>query len=146
MASPAARLASARQIADGRRIVATDIEARLHTRFTADTTRRLHRLFPRTRFVWLMGADNLDQLPRWRRFRDLARHTAFAVLPRPSYNYRALAGHAAQLLRRARRVAHEAPALATETPPAWVFLPTPQHAASATALRATSPPANVSGV
>ncbi len=138
MASPAARLASARAIADGRRIVATDIEARLHTRYTTDTMRRLRTLFPRADFVWLMGADILDQLPRWRRFRDLARHTAFAVLPRPSYNHRALAGHAAQLLRRARRAAHQAPALTTLTPPAWVFLPTPQHAASATALRATA--------
>ncbi len=146
MASPAARLASARSIADGRRIVATDIEGRLCTRYTTDTLRRLRALFPRVRFVWLMGADNLDQLPRWRRFRDLARHTAFAVLPRPSYNHRALAGHAAQLLRRARRVAHEAPALATISPPAWVFLPTPQHAASATALRATAPKFAASGV
>ncbi len=140
MASPATRLASARAIADGRRIVATDIETRLRTRYSTDTMRRLHTLFPRVHFVWLMGADILGQLPRWRRFRDLVRHTAFAVLPRPSYNQRALAGHAAKLLRRARHVAQEASVLATVSPPAWVFLPTPQHTASATALRATNPP------
>ena len=28
--------------------------------------------FPRVRFVWLMGADILAQLPRWRRWREIA--------------------------------------------------------------------------
>ena len=88
------RLASARAIADGRRIVATAIEARLGTRYTMDTLRVLRRRFPRARFVWLMGADNLEQLPRWNRWLAIARDSVFAVLPRPTYNYRALAGHA----------------------------------------------------
>ncbi len=139
MAKFADRLASARDIADGRRIIATDIEARLGTRYTADTMARLHTLFPCAGFVWLMGADILAELPRWRRFRDLVRHTSFAVLPRPTYNHRALAGHAARLLRGARLAARLAPALADRATPAWVFLPTPQHEASATALRATIP-------
>ena len=46
------------RIADGRRIVATAIEAAFGTRYTVDTLRRLLRRFPRVRFVWLMGADN----------------------------------------------------------------------------------------
>ena len=61
----------------------------------------------------------------------------FAVLPRPTYNHRALAGQAAQRLARGPAArAHAAPALAGLTPPAWVFLPAPQNAASATAIRA----------
>ena len=112
MAPLAERLASARRIADGRRIVATAIEARLGTRYTADTLAALRRRFPRVRFVWLMGADNLEQLPRWRRWRTIAAAMPFAVLPRPTYNHRALAGLAARRLRRARRAARFAPALA----------------------------------
>jgi nicotinate-nucleotide adenylyltransferase len=60
----------------------------------------------------------------------------FAVVPRPTYNHRALAGQAARRLRRARKGAHLAPALAGMAPPAWLFLPAPQHAASASAIRA----------
>ncbi len=41
MGDLARRLASARGIADGRRIVATDIERHLHTRYTLDTLRAL---------------------------------------------------------------------------------------------------------
>ena len=134
-ASPAARLASAAGVADGRRIVATDIERRLGTRYTADTLRTLRRRFPRVRFVWLMGADNLVQLPRWRHWRRIVRQMPFAVLPRPSYNHRALAGLAAQQLRPAQHLCRFAPALAAIAPPAWVFLSVRQHSASATAIR-----------
>ena len=55
--------------------------------------------FPRVRFVWLMGADILEQLPRWRRWLEIVRAVPFAVLPRPGYNHRALAGQAARRLR-----------------------------------------------
>ncbi|MBR0678695.1 nicotinic acid mononucleotide adenylyltransferase, partial [Roseomonas alkaliterrae] len=80
MAPLAERLASARAIARGRRIIATDIERALGTRYTADTLRLLRRRFPRARFVLVVGADNLVQLPRWRRWREIARGTALAVL------------------------------------------------------------------
>jgi nicotinate-nucleotide adenylyltransferase len=135
MAPLATRLASARKIADGRHIVATAIEQRLHTRYTLDTLRALRRLFPRAHFVWLMGADNLSQLPRWRGWMGIVRMVPFAVLPRPTYNHRALAGHAARRLRAARHVGREAPAIVGMRPPAWVFLPAPQDPSSATAMR-----------
>ena len=47
MAGLADRLASARRISDGRRILATAIESRLGTRFTSDTLLALQVLFPR---------------------------------------------------------------------------------------------------
>jgi len=136
MAPRAERLASAKAIADGRRIVATDIEAVLGTRYTVDTLRALHIRFPRARFVWLMGADNLEQLPRWRHWLAMVATAPFAVMPRPTYNHRALAGCAAHRLHAARRQPRHAPALADLAAPAWTFLPAPQHPASASAIRA----------
>ncbi len=139
MAAFAVRLAAARRIADGRRVVATDLEARLGTRYTVDTLRELHRRFPGVTFVWLMGADNLVQLPRWRRWQRIMATTPVAVLPRPGYNHRALASQASQRLRHARRRAHTAPTLGSRSAtPGWLFLPAAQHAASATAIRAAS--------
>ncbi len=136
MAALADRLASARTIADGRHILATTIEKQLGTRYTADTLVALRRLFPRVRFVWLMGADILCELPRWRRWIGVVQTVPFAVLPRPGYNHRALAGQAARRLRSAWHTAREAPALAEMRPPGWTFLPAQQNAISATALRA----------
>ncbi len=135
MAPLADRLASARGIADGRRIIATDIERRLHTRYTLDTLRALRRAFPRARFVWLTGADNFGQLPRWRRWMDIARAVPFAVLPRPTYTRPALASQAARRLSRFRRPGRQAPLLAGLPAPAWVVLAGRENALSATALR-----------
>lgn len=133
------RLASARRIADGRRIVATVIEAKLGHRYTFDTLRALRQLFPRVAFVWLMGADNLAQLPRWQHWTGIVRMMPFAVMPRPGYNGRALAGKAAHRFRHAFRPPHTAPALAGSSAPAWTFLPARQNSLSATELRRSEP-------
>lgn len=131
------RLASARALADGRRIVATGIEATLGTRYSVDTVRALTRLFPRAAFVWIMGADILEQLPRWRRWREIARLVPFAIIPRGGQNLRVLAGHAARALRSRRRPDRAAPKLARVATSAWTFLTVPRHPGSATAIRAS---------
>ena len=136
MAALADRLATAAAIADGRRVLATAVELRLGTRFTADTLHALRQRFPNVRFIWLMGADILPELPRWRRWLDVTGTVPFAVVPRPGYNHRALASQAAQRLRPARLTARMAPSLADMQSPAWTFLPAQQNAISATALRA----------
>ncbi len=136
MAPFAERLASARQVTDGRRLIATGIEATMATRYTVDTLRELRRRFPRARFVWLMGADNLTQFPRWNGWLSIAHSVPIAVLPRPGYNHRALAGRAAKRLRSARLPARCGTLLPQHRPPAWIFLPVPQNAASASAIRA----------
>jgi nicotinate-nucleotide adenylyltransferase len=128
------RLASARRIGDGRRVVASGIEAALGTRYTLDTLRVLLRRFPRVRFVWIMGADILVQLPRWRRWIDIVHRLGLVVLPRPGFNNQALAGQAAHRLRAARRPVRQV-ALLPGIAPAWVFLPGRQNAVSATAIR-----------
>lgn len=134
MAPFSRRLASASHIADGRRILASGIEARLNTRYTVDTMRQLLRRFPNARFVWIMGADLLEQLPRWRRWQDIVRRLPVAVLPRPNYTHRALAGQAAHRLRANRRPARES-SLLPGAAPGWVFLPARQNPLSATAIR-----------
>ncbi|WP_428378044.1 nicotinate-nucleotide adenylyltransferase [Lichenicoccus sp.] len=140
MAALEQRLAGAQALTRDRRILATDIERRLGTRYTVDTVQALRRRFPLVQFVWLMGADGFAELPRWRRWTQLARLVPFAVLPRPTYNQRALAGQAALRWRRARRPAREAVILPAHPVPSWIFLPAPQNDISATALRAARRP------
>lgn len=135
MAPFAARLAGARAIADGRRILATDIERRLGTRYTIDTLRLLRQRFPRVRFVWLMGADNLLQLPRWRGWRSIVHAVPFAVFPRPAYTRAAQASAAARQLRRWQVPARRAPMLALHQPPAWILLTMREDPHAATTIR-----------
>jgi len=129
------RLAAARAMVPDRRVKVTDLERRLGTRFTVDTLKALRRRFPRIAFVWVAGADILEQLPRWRRWAQVMSLVPIAVFDRPSYSLRALASKAAQRYRRQRIAPRTAPRLAEMQPPAWVFVPSRLHAASATALR-----------
>lgn len=135
MASLPERLDEARRVARHPRIRVTAIERDLGTRYTADTLAELKRRFPRTRFVWLMGADNLRQIPRWRHWTRIFRLVPVAVLARPTYSMNALGGTAARRYARRRVKDHRAKGLAGHATPAWIFLRNPLHPASATAIR-----------
>jgi len=137
MAPFAERLAQAREIAAGeRRITVSSVEAKLGSTYTADTLKALRRRFPRARFVWLMGGDNLAQFPYWKRWQDIFRAVPIAVFARPGLSLKALAGRAAQRFARARLPVAAAHRLALITPPAWVFFHTPLDPRSATRIRA----------
>ncbi|HYG89838.1 MAG TPA: nicotinate-nucleotide adenylyltransferase [Azospirillum sp.] len=135
MATLQERLAGARVVARHPRIRVTGLECSLGTRYTADTLAELIRRYPKTRFVWLMGADNLQQIPRWRHWTRIFRSMPIAVLSRPTYSLSALGGIAAQRFARRRVPDLRARELADAKPPAWTFLRNPLHPASATAIR-----------
>ncbi len=139
MAPLPARLASARKMARRAPIRATAIEARLNTRYTVDTIRKLQRHYPKRKFVWIMGADNLAQFHRWRDWRGIARAIPIAVVARPGYDGRALAGPAMAWLRRYRRPRSAANRWTTWSLPAVVLLRFRPDPTSATGIRAGDP-------
>jgi nicotinate-nucleotide adenylyltransferase len=84
MANLEKRLAGARKLAgDNRRLIVTDIEQTMTSRYTVDTVRALKTRFRGVEFVWLMGSDNLEQFHRWRRWRDILAAVPAAVVLRP---------------------------------------------------------------
>ncbi|WP_186312394.1 nicotinate-nucleotide adenylyltransferase [Cereibacter sediminicola] len=129
-----ARMAEARRLMRHPRVVVTDIEARLGTRFTAETLAALRARYPGVRFVWLMGADNLAQFHRWDRWQGIMRTVPVGVLARPGAGLRSRTSPAARIHARARV---EAADLAAARPPAWCFLNLPMVDLSSTAIRAT---------
>jgi nicotinate-nucleotide adenylyltransferase len=138
MASLSERVASAMSTARHPRMVVTAIESDLGTVYSAETLRRLTLLFPGQRFVWLMGADNLGQIARWRAWQSLYDRAAVAVFARAPYSGKALHGRAALRFRAARLPDGACRSLARHKRPAWVFLRTRLHPASATAIRAAA--------
>src|SRR5258706_8796725 len=51
--------------------------------FTIDTVRDYARRFPGSEIYYLIGADNVAQLPKWRDAPELARLAEFVAVPRP---------------------------------------------------------------
>ncbi len=139
MAPLAARLASAREQTRRSRISATAIEGELGTRYTVDSLRKLVRRYPRRRFIWLMGADNLAQLHRWRDWQGIARLMPIAVIARPGYDSHARAAVAMGWLRPFVRPPYHKKAWTNWSPPALVFLAFPPDPRSATRLRQADP-------
>ena len=139
MAPFAQRFASARRMARGTRIRVTGIERDLGTVYTAETLAALVRLYPKSRFIWLMGADNLAQLHRWRDWRRIARLVPIAVATRPGYDGRALKAPAWGWLRRFVRPVAMARNWTMWRMPALVLLSLPPDRSSATAIRAANP-------
>lgn len=138
MAPQAERLAWAQALVRRHpRLVPTGIEAALGTRYTIDTLRALGRRFPRVRFVWLMGADNLAQFHRWRAWTDILETVPVAVFDRPGYSLVPVHARAARRLASHRLPSRASGRLADSPPPAWVFMPIRRHEASATAIRAS---------
>jgi len=137
MAPFALRLQEARRIATAdRRIIVTDLESRLgSSRYTADTLKALRHRFPRLRFIWLMGSDNLAQIPRWERWPEIFQSVPIAVFDRPSYSLKALSGTAAKRFVRERVPASGARRLAEMKPPAWAFFHARLDHRSATRIR-----------
>lgn len=119
------------------KIRATDLEQRLSTRFTADTLKALKRRLPGVRFVWLMGADNLAQIPRWERWQEIFTSVPIAIFDRHPYCYVVLTGIAALRYRHFRLSGRRIAGLVRASPPAWGFLHIRRHPASSTAIRNT---------
>jgi nicotinate-nucleotide adenylyltransferase len=129
------RIAAARKLAAHPAIQVTGIEAALRTRYTVDTVAALRRRFPKVRFVWLMGADNLSQSHRWWQWEKIAQFVPIAVIDRPTDSFRALAAPAALALSKYRHNEHDAARLAEMDAPAWTFLHGMKSPLSSTELR-----------
>lgn len=130
------RVRAATQAARHPRIRVTDIERRFGTQHTADTLSLLLTRFPKCRFVWLMGADNLQQISDWKDWRRIFRLMPIAVFSRPPYSKMALMARSARVFADSRVAEPLARKVVTMQPPAWVFMHTPPHAGSATRIRA----------
>jgi nicotinate-nucleotide adenylyltransferase len=51
--------------------------------FTIDTVRHYRARFPESELFYLIGADHVPTLPKWREAEELARLVQFIVIPRP---------------------------------------------------------------
>ena len=89
-----ARLALLRAaIADEPRFAVSDHELRRGgVNYTVDTVKHMRMEFPRAKLSWIIGGDQLAQLPQWRELTTLAAWVEFIVIERPGHAVRAPAG------------------------------------------------------
>ncbi|WP_256212560.1 nicotinate-nucleotide adenylyltransferase [Loktanella sp. DSM 29012] len=139
------RVEQARALMQHPRVRITALEARMQTRFTAQTLRRLIARYPGVRFVWLMGADNLAQFDQWQDWRWIMDHVPVGVLARPGDRISARLSKAARIYQSARIPANASHGLPYKDVPAWCFVNMPMMRLSSSAIRARASGAEVTG-
>lgn len=140
----AVRLLRARSVMQHPRVTITDVEARLRTRYTAQTLAALMDRYPGVRFVWLMGADNLAQFHLWQDWTWIMETVPVGVLARPGDRISARMSPAARLYRQYRISGRASQLLGRATAPAWCFVNVAMTAQSSSAIRARGDWANSS--
>ncbi len=132
----AQRMQYAQQIKKHPRIIVSDVENQIQTRFTVDLLSTLRQRSPATRFVWLMGADNLMTFHRWKQWRTIARLMPIAIIDRPHATLKSTHSLAAIALSRFRcaqpRLFKDDNA---DTLPRWYFIHGKRSNLSSTRIR-----------
>ena len=118
------------------KIKITALEADLGSPYTAKTLEFLSRRFVDTRFVWLMGADNMASVHLWRDWQKIFALVPVAVLDRPGQRYEVSSSIAAHLFARDQKNEKYASALMNTKAPAWTILSIPLNHESSTKIRA----------
>ena len=131
------RLKQASSVAQHPRIKVTGFERGLRDYYSRHTIAFLQQRFPATRFVWIMGADNLSGFHRWHDWQGVFSSLPIAVVDRPDYRLRGLAGRAAKTFERARIDETDAAGLAWLEAPVWTFLTLPLSPQSSSEIRGT---------
>lgn len=114
-------------------IKVSDFEKVSGTSYTIDTISSLKSAHPDCKFVFLIGADNMLQLPKWHRWREVVTSVHIAIFNRDHLKSEALAGEFAQEFMAARCFAPQ-DFMAAESVK-WIFLDIKQKHISATNIR-----------
>ena len=131
----AERMQAADALMQHPRVTVTDVEARLGTRYTAQTLVALRRRYPGVSFVWLMGADNLAGFHQWQDWRWIMENVPVGVLARPGDRISARLSKAAKVYAHARLPGRASHVLGHMDAPAWSFVNLPMSGQSSSAIR-----------
>lgn len=133
--SVAQRMAAARRLARPPSMIVSDLETRIGATYSFETVRALQARHPAVRFVWIMGADALKGLHRWRNWTEIVRALPIAVVARPGSMAKARLALAPRRYAWARVPTGAARMVPLMLPPAWVELPMRLNPLSSSAVR-----------
>lgn len=135
------RLTIAHQVANHPSIMVSDFESfwsyspHQHY-FTYETIKQLKRRYPAAHFIWIIGADNLEKLSKWKKWTKIFYTLPLAVFSRFSLSSKTLRSKAPQYFKHNR--VFNSGIFANSLPPAWTFIHMKPNRMSSTALRTSS--------
>ena len=116
-------------------VVITDLEKKFETKYTFQTLIKLKKLYPSTKFVWLMGADNLINFHHWKNCDWIMKNIPVGVLARPEEQIKAGLSRTAIKFGNYRLPKEKSIILSNYIPPVWTLSTGPMRNISSTEIR-----------
>jgi nicotinate-nucleotide adenylyltransferase len=132
------RLRHAQNISHNPNIIISKVETEIGARYSWETLDFFSLKYPRTKFVWLMGSDNLAQFHLWKNWRWIIEHYPIGVLARPEFRQTGLNSKVARIYKRNKLPANEGRLLPNCASPKWCFSNMPLMKVSSSEIRKKS--------
>ena len=129
------RVFSARKIINTNNISISKLELNAQIKYTIGTLEYLRARYHSSRFVWIMGADNLNRFHLWREWEKIIRLMPIAIIDRPSSSLNVTSSVFANKYRAYRIDEADSSQLIYYKKPAWVFMHTKLNYQSSSQLR-----------
>ena len=84
------RLKNCKDITQGHPIKVSDIEKKIHSKYSYQTISHIQNHYKNIKFFWLMGADNLINFHQWQNWEKIYRNISIVIFKRHGYNNKAL--------------------------------------------------------
>ena len=144
MADIEERVQAAVKITRNPKIKVMTVESFLNTQYTVDLLKILSKRFSNTRFVWIMGADNLLQFSAWKNWEEITSLVRIAIFDRPKFSLKSLVADMPRRFSGNRLREREGLLLKYKKPPAWIFFHSNLNHISSTKIRSRTK-ANIIG-
>ena len=82
----------------------------------------LKKKFPKKKFIWLMGVDNLEKFHLWKNWRKIFYNIPIAIFDRPFYSLNIVKSKALGFFRNKRIKTKTSLIFKKLNPPRWIFL------------------------
>ncbi len=129
------RVSSAEKIIDTNHISISKLEKNAQIKYTIGTLEYLKTRYIGTKFVWIMGADNIREFHKWREWNKLTLSVPIAIIDRPSSSLDVTSSLFANKYRKYRVDEADSKNLADKKKLAWVFLRNKLNDQSSSQLR-----------
>ena len=129
------RQRQAQKIICNPKIIISSVETEIGAKYSWETLDYLSTKHPRTKFVWLMGSDNLAQFHLWKNWKWIIESFPIGVLARPQSRQAGLNSKAAKIYKGVKLPANDGRLLPYYPAPRWCFSNMPLMNVSSSELR-----------
>ena len=80
------RIKNTQKLVKQPKMLVTDLEAVFDTEFTVDFLSKVKSEYPKGNFIWIMGADGLNNFHEWKHWEKIFEMIPIAIFARPNYS------------------------------------------------------------